>query len=79
MPRILREKHRAAWLGETEDGNLKELLLPFCRTAFKSWIAWEHSLRFKYSATLEDQPRMKTWGESPLQISFSALVRLNPA
>ena len=28
MPEILPEKHHAAWLGETEDGNLKELLLP---------------------------------------------------
>jgi hypothetical protein len=25
MPAILPERHRAAWLGETDDGNLKEL------------------------------------------------------
>ena len=23
-----------------------------CRTVFKSWITWERSLRFKYSATI---------------------------
>jgi hypothetical protein len=28
MPVILPEKHHAAWLGETENGNLKELLVP---------------------------------------------------
>ena len=28
MPVILPEQHHAAWLGETNDGNLKELLLP---------------------------------------------------
>jgi len=29
---ILPEQHHAAWLGETEDGNLKELLLPILPT-----------------------------------------------
>jgi hypothetical protein len=28
MPVILPEQHHAAWLGETDDGNLKALLLP---------------------------------------------------
>jgi hypothetical protein len=32
MPVILPEQHRAVWLGETEDGNLKEWLVPLpCR------------------------------------------------
>jgi putative SOS response-associated peptidase YedK len=32
MPVILPERHHAVWLGETEDGNLKELLVPYpCR------------------------------------------------
>jgi putative SOS response-associated peptidase YedK len=29
MPVILPEEHHAKWLGESEDGNLKELLKPF--------------------------------------------------
>jgi hypothetical protein len=29
MPVILPELHHAAWLGETENGNLKELLVPY--------------------------------------------------
>jgi hypothetical protein len=29
MPVILPEQHHAAWLGETENGNLKELLVPY--------------------------------------------------
>jgi putative SOS response-associated peptidase YedK len=29
MPVIIPEQHHAAWLGEIEDGNLKELLVPF--------------------------------------------------
>jgi putative SOS response-associated peptidase YedK len=29
MPVILPEQHHAAWLGETDNGNLKELLLPY--------------------------------------------------
>jgi putative SOS response-associated peptidase YedK len=29
MPVIIAEQHHAAWLGETEDGNLKELLVHF--------------------------------------------------
>ncbi|MEY2605240.1 MAG: hypothetical protein QOH31_3056 [Verrucomicrobiota bacterium] len=29
-------------------------------TGFKSWIAWEHSLRFKYRATAEDRTTVLT-------------------
>src|SRR4029077_18886071 len=29
MPVILPEQHHAAWLGETDDGNLKALLVPY--------------------------------------------------
>jgi putative SOS response-associated peptidase YedK len=29
MPVILPEQHHAAWLGEIENGNLKELLVPY--------------------------------------------------
>jgi putative SOS response-associated peptidase YedK len=29
MPVIIPEQHHAPWLGETEDGNLKELLVPY--------------------------------------------------
>src|SRR5215475_5518058 len=32
MPVILPEKHHAAWLSETDDGNLKELLVPILPT-----------------------------------------------
>jgi hypothetical protein len=29
MPVILPEQHHATWLGETDDGNLKALLVPY--------------------------------------------------
>jgi putative SOS response-associated peptidase YedK len=29
LPAILPEEHHAAWLGESEDGNLKQLLVPY--------------------------------------------------
>jgi hypothetical protein len=38
---------------EVESLYLNRRLWPF--TAFKSWIAWEASLRFKYSATPEEK------------------------
>jgi hypothetical protein len=31
MPLILAEEHHAKWLGEIEDGDLKELLKPYLR------------------------------------------------
>jgi putative SOS response-associated peptidase YedK len=37
MPVILPEQHRAAWLGETEDGNLKELLVPYPADEMRMW------------------------------------------
>jgi hypothetical protein len=37
MPVILPEKHHAAWLGETEDGNLKELLIPYPADQMRMW------------------------------------------
>jgi SOS response associated peptidase (SRAP) len=37
MPVILPEKHHAAWLGETEDGNLKELLVPYPADQMRMW------------------------------------------
>jgi putative SOS response-associated peptidase YedK len=34
---ILLEKHDAAWLGETEDRDLKELLLPYAADQMRMW------------------------------------------
>jgi putative SOS response-associated peptidase YedK len=42
MPVIIPEQHHAAWLGETEDGNLKELLVPYPADQMRMW---EISLR----------------------------------
>ena len=37
MPVILAEQHHAAWLGETDNGNLKELLLPYSADEMRMW------------------------------------------
>jgi putative SOS response-associated peptidase YedK len=37
MPVILPERHHAIWLGETDDGNLKELLLPYPADQMRMW------------------------------------------
>src|SRR5580693_5356757 len=37
MPVILPEEHYAAWLGETEGGNLKELLVPYPADQMRMW------------------------------------------
>jgi putative SOS response-associated peptidase YedK len=37
MPVILPEQHHAVWLGETDDGNLKELLLPYSADQMRMW------------------------------------------
>ena len=37
MPVILPEQYRAAWLGETEDENLKELLVPYPADQMRMW------------------------------------------
>src|SRR6201987_3710031 len=37
MPVILPERHHAAWLGETDNGNLKELLLPYPADEMRMW------------------------------------------
>ena len=37
MPVILPERHHAVWLGETDDGNLKELLLPYPADQMRMW------------------------------------------
>jgi len=37
MPVILPEEHHAKWLGEVEDGDLKELLKPFPAEDMKMW------------------------------------------
>ena len=37
MPVILPERHHAAWLGETDDGNLKALLLPYPADQMRMW------------------------------------------
>ena len=37
MPVILPEQHHAAWLGETDDGNLKALLLPYPADQMRMW------------------------------------------
>jgi len=37
MPVILPEKHHTAWLGETESGNLKELLVPYPADQMRLW------------------------------------------
>jgi len=34
---MLGSKHPAAWLGETEDGNLKELLVPYPANQMRMW------------------------------------------
>jgi putative SOS response-associated peptidase YedK len=37
MPVILPEKHHAAWLGETENGNLKESPVPYPADQMRMW------------------------------------------
>jgi len=37
MPVILHEEHHATWLGETEDGNLKDLLVPYPADQMQIW------------------------------------------
>ena len=37
MPVILPEEHHAKWLGEAQDGDLKELLKPFPAERMKMW------------------------------------------
>jgi SOS response associated peptidase (SRAP) len=37
MPIILAEKHHEKWLGEIEDGDLKELLKPYPADQMKMW------------------------------------------
>jgi putative SOS response-associated peptidase YedK len=37
MPVILPGEHHAAWLGETEDGNLKELLVAYPADEMRTW------------------------------------------
>jgi len=37
MPVILPEQHHSAWLGETDDGNLKALLLPYPADEMRTW------------------------------------------
>ena len=37
MPVILPEQHHAAWLGGTDNGNLKELLLPYPADEMRMW------------------------------------------
>jgi len=37
MPVILPKQHHAAWLGETDDGNLKALLLPYPADQMRMW------------------------------------------
>ena len=37
MPVILPEQHHAAWLGETDDGDLKELLVPYPADQMRMW------------------------------------------
>jgi putative SOS response-associated peptidase YedK len=37
VPVILAEKHYAAWLWETEDGNLKESLVPYRADQMRTW------------------------------------------
>jgi SOS response associated peptidase (SRAP) len=37
MPVILPEQHHATWLGETDNGNLKELLLPYPADQMRMW------------------------------------------
>jgi putative SOS response-associated peptidase YedK len=37
MPVILPEQHHAAWLGETDDGNLKDLLVPSPADQMRMW------------------------------------------
>ena len=37
MPVIIPEQHHATWLGETHDGNLKALLLPYPADQMRMW------------------------------------------
>jgi len=37
MPVILPEQHHAAWLGEIENGNLKDLLVPYPADQMRMW------------------------------------------
>jgi hypothetical protein len=50
MPVILPEQHHAAWLGETDDGNLKELLVPYPADQMRMWEISPPEIGLKGSA-----------------------------
>jgi putative SOS response-associated peptidase YedK len=56
MPVILLEEHHAAWLGETEDGNLKEFLVPYPADQMRMWeiSPWVNSPK-------NDDPSLGFW------------------
>jgi putative SOS response-associated peptidase YedK len=37
VPAILPDQHHAAWLGETDDRNLKDLLVPYPARQMRMW------------------------------------------
>jgi putative SOS response-associated peptidase YedK len=75
MPVILPEQNHAAWLGETEDGNLKELLVPYPADQMR---IWEISPRVN-SPKNDDPPLWEPLHGEPTQTTTDALelVRKN--
>jgi putative SOS response-associated peptidase YedK len=72
MPVILPEKHHAAWLGETENGNLKELLVPYPTDQMRMW---EISPRVN-SPKNDDPSRWEPVHAGPAQTTTDALELL---
>jgi putative SOS response-associated peptidase YedK len=75
MPVILPEKHHAAWLGETENGNLKEFLLPYPADQMRMW---EISPRVN-SAEFDDPSLWEPVHAEPKQTKTDALELLREA
>jgi putative SOS response-associated peptidase YedK len=72
MPVILAERHHAVWLGETDDGNLKELLLPYPSDQMRMW-----EISPRVNSPKNDDPSLwETLHAEPTQTTTDALELL---
>jgi putative SOS response-associated peptidase YedK len=71
MPVILPDQHHAAWLGETDDGDLKALLVPYPSDRMRMW-----EISPRVNSPKNDDPSL--WepvdGESPTPHTLELLV-----
>src|ERR1700730_7036329 len=70
MPVILPEQHHAAWLGETDDGNLKALLAPYPADQMRMW-----EISPRVNSPKNDDPSLwEPLHAEPAQTTTDALV-----